>query len=179
MNAGGRIDEGLAERIRAIKLIAFDFDGVFTDNTVWVFDDGSEAVRGSRADGIGLRKLDRLHVSTVVISSETHPIVAIRAEKLRVRCMQSCREKRPVLERLAGEARVSLDEVAFVGNDANDRDCLLAVGLPIVVADAHADVRALGRYRTRAPGGHGAVREVCDLFEAVRAAPGRAASELE
>jgi 3-deoxy-D-manno-octulosonate 8-phosphate phosphatase (KDO 8-P phosphatase) len=59
----------------------------------------------------------------------------------------------------------SLAEIAFVGNDINDLPCLTCVGLPIVVNDAHPDVRSLARYRTKAPGGHGAVREVCDLFE--------------
>jgi YrbI family 3-deoxy-D-manno-octulosonate 8-phosphate phosphatase len=65
-----------------------------------------------------------------------------------------------------------LDEVAFVGNDINDLPCLTCVALPIVVKDAHPDVVPVARYQTKNPGGHGAVREVCDLFERVRTQEG-------
>jgi YrbI family 3-deoxy-D-manno-octulosonate 8-phosphate phosphatase len=60
---------------------------------------------------------------------------------------------------------IPLDEVAYVGNDINDEACLKCVGLPIVVQDAHPDVLPLARFQTRRPGGRGAVREICDLFE--------------
>jgi YrbI family 3-deoxy-D-manno-octulosonate 8-phosphate phosphatase len=62
---------------------------------------------------------------------------------------------------------ISLAQVAFVGNDINDLPCLTSVGLPIVVRDAHPDVVPHARYQTNTPGGRGAVREVCDLFESV------------
>jgi YrbI family 3-deoxy-D-manno-octulosonate 8-phosphate phosphatase len=65
-----------------------------------------------------------------------------------------------------------LDEVAFVGNDINDQQCLNYVGLPIIVNDAHQDVVAIALYQTRNSGGHGAVREVCDLFEKTLAKSG-------
>lgn len=159
----------LARLIRATRLIVFDFDGVFTDNTVWVFDDGAEAVRCSRADGIGLRKLESLGVDTVVLSTEINPVVGVRSRKLRIRCIQGCTDKAVALHELAASLNVTLGEIAFVGNDLNDREGLLAVGLPIVVGNAHPDVLALGQYRTLAPGGRGAVREVCDLFESVHA----------
>jgi 3-deoxy-D-manno-octulosonate 8-phosphate phosphatase KdsC-like HAD superfamily phosphatase len=138
----------IAEKvIRKIRLVAFDFDGVFTDNMVYVFEDGTEAVRCSRGDGIGLQKLKR------------------RARKLKIRCVQDCPDKRKTLEDIAQETGISLAEVAFVGNDINDRSCLQCVALPIVVQDAHRDVIPLALYQTKNPGGYGAVREVCDLFE--------------
>ncbi len=65
------IESSLHEHIRTIRLVAFDFDGVFTDNMVYVFEDGSEAVRCFRGDGIGLRKLERAGIETVIISTET------------------------------------------------------------------------------------------------------------
>jgi YrbI family 3-deoxy-D-manno-octulosonate 8-phosphate phosphatase len=156
-----------------IRLIAFDFDGVFTDNMVYVFEDGSEAVRCSRGDGMGLQRLKRLGIETIIISTETNPVVSARARKLKMRCVQQCEDKRAELEKIIQEMNISLAEVAFVGNDINDSACLKCVGLPIIVQDAHPDVIALARYRTKNRGGHGAVREICDLFERTLAAGNR------
>jgi YrbI family 3-deoxy-D-manno-octulosonate 8-phosphate phosphatase len=153
------------EIICRIRLIAFDFDGVFTDNMVYVSEDGSEAVRCFRSDGIGLHKLKKLGIETVIISTEANPVVSARARKLKIHCVQDCPDKRAVLEDIAREKNITLSEVAFVGNDINDLPCLECVGLPIVVQDAHQDVVSTARYQTKNPGGHGAVREVCDLFE--------------
>jgi 3-deoxy-D-manno-octulosonate 8-phosphate phosphatase (KDO 8-P phosphatase) len=157
----------MQEIIRKIRLIAFDFDGVFTDNMVYVFEDGSEAVRCFRSDGIGLQKLKNLGIETVIISTETNPVVSARARKLNIRCVQNCQDKRTVLQEIAHELKIGLDQVAFVGNDINDLACLKCVALPIVVQDAHPDVLATARYQTKSPGGHGAVREICDIFERV------------
>jgi YrbI family 3-deoxy-D-manno-octulosonate 8-phosphate phosphatase len=148
-----------------IRLVAFDFDGVFTDNMVYVFEDGHEAVRCYRSDGIGLSKLKRLGIETVIISTEANPVVSARAKKLKIRCIQNCEDKRAVLEDLAREKQITLQEIAFVGNDINDLHCLESVALPIVVQDAFQDIVPTALYQTKRPGGHGAVREVCDLFE--------------
>lgn len=161
------IDLSLAQRIRDIRLVAFDFDGVFTDNMVYVFDNGAEAVRCFRGDGLGLRTLERLGITPVVISSESNPVVSVRCKKLAVRCVQGCANKIEALKLLIQEMGVSLQHVAFVGNDINDLSCLTSVGLPIVIRDAHFDVIPVARYQTQALGGHGAVREICDLFERV------------
>lgn len=151
--------------IRGIRLVAFDFDGVFTDDMVYVLQDGSEAVRCFRGDGIGLQKLARLGIEAVIISTEANPVVTARANKLKIRCIQDVGDKRAVLEEVAGDLGIDLSQVAFVGNDVNDRTCLSCVGLPIVVKNTHPDVVRYARYQTERPGGHGAVREVCDLFE--------------
>jgi len=155
----------IQEIICRIRLVAFDFDGVFTDNMVFVFEDGSEAVRCFRSDGIGLQKLKKLGIETVIISTEANPVVSARARKLKIRCIQDCQDKRAVLEDIAREQGISLAEISFVGNDINDLSCLKCVALPIVVQDAHRDVVPAALYRTKCPGGHGAVREICDLFE--------------
>ncbi|MBW2412706.1 MAG: HAD hydrolase family protein [Deltaproteobacteria bacterium] len=159
------IDPSLKEVIRNIRLIAFDFDGVFTDNMVYVLQDGSEAVRCCRGDGIGLQKLKKMGIETVIISTEANPVVSARARKLNIRCLQDCEDKRTTLESIARKSGISLKEVAFIGNDINDLECLSRVGLPIIVNDAHQDVVSIARYQTRNPGGCGAVREICDLFE--------------
>ena len=161
-------DSELAALFRSIEFVAFDFDGVFTDNRVYVLDDGREAVACWRSDGIGLRKLDDLGIGCVVISSEVNPVVTVRCRKLNIACVQNTKDKLSVLKALVQEARIPLRQVAFVGNDSNDASCLAAVGLPIVVADAHESVRRLARYQTTSPGGQGAVRETCDLLEEAR-----------
>jgi len=163
----GQDDLALEERIHEVRLIAFDFDGVFTDNMVYVFEDGREAVRCFRGDGLGLKKLDRMGIEAMVISTETNPVVSARSHKLGIRCVQGCADKLAALKSIAQELGLALTQVAFVGNDINDLPCLTSVGVPIVVQDAHQEVIPYGRYRTRARGGQGAVREVCDLFERV------------
>jgi len=158
----------IEEMIHRIRLVAFDFDGVFTDNMVYVGEDGREAVRCFRGDGIGLHKLKKLGIEAVIISTEANPVVSARAHKLKIRCIQDCQDKRAALEDIAHDQGIGLGEVAFVGNDVNDLPCLECVALPIVVQDAHQDVVSTAYYQTKNPGGHGAVREVCDLFEKYR-----------
>jgi len=156
----------LKECICKIRLVAFDFDGVLTDNMVHVHEDGSEAVRCYRGDGIGLQKLERLGIKTVIISTELNPVVSKRSRKLGIRCIQGSEDKLAALRTIAEEELgLSMEQVAFVGNDVNDLACLKAVGLPIIVQDAHPDVIPYARYKTREHGGHGAVREICDMFE--------------
>jgi 3-deoxy-D-manno-octulosonate 8-phosphate phosphatase (KDO 8-P phosphatase) len=149
-----------------IRLVVFDFDGVFTDNTVWTDSSGNEVVRCWRGDGLGLQRLRELAIPTWVLSTETNPVVARRCAKLGIPCHQGLTVKHDALLQVAADEGVELDDVAFVGNDINDAECLRLVGVPIVVFDAHPEVLSLARYRTRTPGGFGAVREVCDWVSA-------------
>ncbi|MBI4398813.1 MAG: HAD hydrolase family protein [Candidatus Omnitrophica bacterium] len=160
-----RPTRNLKKLIASIRLIVFDFDGVFTDNLVYTFEDGREAVRCFRSDGFGLAKLNRLGIKNVVISSEANPVVSKRCEKLGITCYTGHLEKLPVLKQILQENGVSFSQTAYVGNDINDMDCLAQVALPIVVEDAHPDTLAYARYQTKKRGGYGAVREIGDLFE--------------
>jgi YrbI family 3-deoxy-D-manno-octulosonate 8-phosphate phosphatase len=166
------LDSNDWETLRKIRLVVFDFDGVFTDNAVWVREDGIELVRCSREDGMGISLVRNsgLGVELIVLSAEENPVVAARCRKLRIRAVQGIEDKASKLEEIASEMSLTLSEIAYVGNDINDRDCLLKVGLPIVVADAHSSVATLGRLRTQKNGGHGAVREVCDALLRLREA---------
>ncbi len=161
----------LVAAIHRIRLIAFDFDGVFTDNTVYVFEDGREAVRCCRADGLGLARLTALKIEPIIISAEVNPVVQARGRKLGVECFTGCDDKRATLQAQLDERDLEMSQAAFVGNDVNDLACLEAVGLPIVVQNAHPNVVPYGLYRTACKGGDGAVREVCNLFETVLAKP--------
>ncbi len=157
------------DELRAIGLVVFDFDGVFTDNRVWVNEAGAESVACWRGDGIGLRRLDEVGVPYVIVSTEPNPVVARRAEKLRARCVHGVADKLAVLRDEAAGARVSLGAVCYVGNDVNDEACLEAVGLPVVPADAWPEVVPLARWVLDRPGGYGCVRELCDAVWRARA----------
>jgi YrbI family 3-deoxy-D-manno-octulosonate 8-phosphate phosphatase len=147
-----------------IRLVVFDFDGVFTDNRVWTSESGAESVAGSRSDGLGLRRLDEVGVAYMIVSTETNPVVAARAAKLRVDCVQGVDDKLFVVRAEAAVRGATLQEVAYVGNDINDAACLAAVGLPVVPADAWPEVVPLAQWVLSRPGGHGCVREVCDAI---------------
>ena len=155
--------------LERIKLAVFDFDGVFTDNRVWVNERGEELLVFTRSDGLGLRRLDEVGVQYLILSMEQNRIVSARAEKLRVDCVQGVDDKLSVLRERAGQLSVSLEETAYVGNDINDADCLRAAGVPVVPADAWPEVKPLARWVLSRPGGAGCVREFCDgVWEAQR-----------
>jgi YrbI family 3-deoxy-D-manno-octulosonate 8-phosphate phosphatase len=158
------INPSLLGRLQSIKLVIFDFDGVFTDNAVWVLEDGREMVRCSRGDGFGLRLLEKVGVKFWVLSTEENPVVTERCRKIKCPVRQNVWNKRPVLDELCAEAGVTLAEAAYLGNDINDLPCLQAVGFPAIVADSHPAVEGAAAYRTVAKGGYGAVRELCDLI---------------
>lgn len=156
--------------LEQVRLAVFDFDGVFTDNRVWVNERGEEAVAFSRSDGLGLRRLEEVGVRSLIVSMEENPIVGARARKLRVDCVQGIADKLSVLRERATEAGVSLEQTAFIGNDINDAECLRAVGCPVVPADAWPEVRPLAAWVLSRVGGSGCVREFCDgVWEAQRA----------
>ena len=155
-------------QLASIRLAVFDFDGVFTDNHVWVDGDGSEVVRCCRADGIGLRRLREAGVDALVVSMETAPVVGARARKLGIACRQGIEDKLPVLLEEAAARAISLDEVAYVGNDVNDIDCLDAVGMAVVPADAWPEAVEHADWVLTRAGGEGCVREFCDAVRLAR-----------
>jgi 3-deoxy-D-manno-octulosonate 8-phosphate phosphatase (KDO 8-P phosphatase) len=157
------LDTELISRILNIRIMVFDFDGVFTDNRVYVSQDGTEAVSCWRSDGLGLSKIKKLDIPIWVVSKERNPVVAARCEKLKINYIQGCDEKLPALIDIAERYNCKLKEMLYVGNDINDIDCLQSVGLPIVVQDSYPEVKEYSSYITQNPGGRGAVREVCDI----------------
>lgn len=161
------LDQGgaaLADQAGRLRLALFDFDGVFTDNAVFVLQDGSEMVRCTRADGVGLNALRALGIEAMVISTETNPVVQARATKLKLECHSGCADKRALAESLLHQRGLDWSQVSFLGNDVNDLACLAQVGLAVGVADSHPDIWSQVGYRTRTMGGHGAVREFCDII---------------
>ena len=148
--------------MKSVLLVIFDFDGVMTDNHVWVHQSGAEAVRCHRGDGLGIARLKKAGFEVMVLSTEANPVVTARCQKLKIEAIQDCADKLAALQELARRRSLSPAQIAYVGNDLNDVACLRWVGWPIAVADAPAEVRALAKWVTRLPGGRGAVREVAD-----------------
>lgn len=151
------------EILASVQLIAFDFDGVFTDNTVYVSQDGIETVRCWRSDGLGLSRLRNIGVQAFVISTEVNPVVLARANKLKLPCKQGVEDKAAAILETCRELSIAPEQTMFVGNDINDIPAFKSIGVPVAVADAYPEVHPHVIFRTEKPGGFGAVREVCDL----------------
>ncbi len=150
------------EILSSIRLVVFDFDGVFTDNTVYVSQGGVESVRCWRSDGLGLSRLKSLGVSIFIISTEANPVVSARAQKLKLPCKQDVENKAITILEICRELEIKPEETIFLGNDINDIPAFQAIGVPIAVADAYPEVYPHVLGRTEKKGGYGAVREVCD-----------------
>lgn len=147
-----------------IQALILDFDGVFTDNKVIVFQDGSEAVRCDRSDGWGIAQLKSTGLPILILSTEKNPVVLARANKLEIPCIQGSSNKWDTLERYLSEQGINPHNVVYVGNDLNDLSCILNVGFSIAVADAHPVVIDKVDFVLKNRGGSGAIREVCDLI---------------
>jgi YrbI family 3-deoxy-D-manno-octulosonate 8-phosphate phosphatase len=147
-----------------IELLVLDFDGVLTDNRVWTDQDGGETVASNRSDSEGLSRLRKAGVEAVVLSKEVNPVVAARCQKLKVPFVQGIQDKGPALTRLLEERGVDPAHAVYLGNDTNDLPCFPLVGWAAAVADAHPEVRQAADFVLGKPGGHGAVRELCDMI---------------
>ena len=145
-------------------LLVLDFDGVLTDNFVYVDQNGVESVRCSKEDGMGLALVRKAGLSVIILSSEENPVVQRRAEKLRVPCISGVADKTAAFRQLLAQRGVAAADVIFVGNDANDVGCLREAGCGLVVADAHPSAADAAVGVLSRPGGRGAVRELCDVL---------------
>jgi N-acylneuraminate cytidylyltransferase len=151
-----------------LSLLAVDFDGVLTDNRVWVTELGTESVACNRSDGLAIEMLRDDGIEVFVLSKESNPVVAARCNKLGVAFHQGVENKHAALQSIATERRVDLAQTAYVGNDVNDLLCMASSGCGIAVADAHPEVLRQADIVLKIPGGRGAIREVCDLILATR-----------
>jgi N-acylneuraminate cytidylyltransferase len=151
-----------------VGLVVFDFDGVMTDNRVWVTEQGEEAVACSRGDGMGLQQLRRLGIEAFVLSTERNPVVGRRCQKLGLAFEQGVADKGARLREIIAERGLDAARVVYVGNDVNDLECLAIAGCGVAVADSHPDVLRVADLVLTRSGGFGAVRELCDRIAAMR-----------
>jgi N-acylneuraminate cytidylyltransferase len=157
----GRRSRPLPKRV---ALVVLDFDGVFTDNRVWVNEHGEEWVAAHRGDGWGIARLLERGVEVTVLSTEKNPVVAARCNKLGLPYVQGVDDKVRVLKEIMEERSLEPETVMYLGNDVNDAPCFPLVGCALVTADAHPQARLEADIVLSRPGGFGAVRELCDLI---------------
>lgn len=153
-----------ASVLKRIRMLALDFDGVLTDNRVWVDGEGRETVCCSRADSWGITRLKEVGVQVMVISTESNPVVEARCRKLDIPCVSNSKDKAAALSQLADAMGIEREKIAFVGNDTNDSDALRWAGIPILVGDAKVSLNPLAVWVVSQRGGQGAVREICDAI---------------
>jgi N-acylneuraminate cytidylyltransferase len=146
-----------------VDALVTDFDGVHTDDAATVHEDGTESVRVSRADGMGVERLRAAGIPLLILSKERNGVVGARAAKLRVPVLQAVDDKAAALTAWLAEQGVDPARCAYVGNDINDLSAMALVGWPVAVADAHPAVQRAARVVLRNRGGHGAVREAAEL----------------
>jgi len=147
-----------------IKLIVYDFDGVMTDNRVYVDQKGNEMVQVNRADGLGVSEIKKLGIEQMIISTEKNTVVSTRAKKLNIDCLQGIDNKKKALQKYCIENNYDLKNVAFVGNDINDKEVMGVVGKTYCPSDAHESIKTISDHILMSKGGDGVVRELLDLI---------------
>ena len=152
-------------RLAALRLVALDVDGVLTDGGIWYTDRGEELKRFDVRDGQGLVLLRTAGVVTAVITRRHSEIVERRARELGiVEVHQDATDKGAVVQGILTRHGVRPADACYVGDDVGDLPAMRLVGFPVAVADAGPAVRGAAAYITRASGGRGAIRELCDLI---------------
>jgi len=173
-----QVSQAAAAAAARVEMIVMDVDGVLTDGSTCQMDNGEQFLRFSVRDGTGLVLCGLAGIELAVISGREVPAARIRMERFSVSEMHfGCKNKLSVLEGLCSRRGLSTEQVAYLGDDLNDLPLLAAVGLPVAVADAVAEVRAAAVYCTRRNGGQGAVREVIELVLRARGLYDKAVEE--
>jgi 3-deoxy-D-manno-octulosonate 8-phosphate phosphatase (KDO 8-P phosphatase) len=159
------VSEDARNRAAKIRLAVFDVDGVLTDGTLTYDDRGVEYKRFHTQDGLGLKLLQQAGVTVAVISARNSDVVTLRMRELGIRHVyQGSDDKLRVLRELLRSLRIDAAETAYTGDDLPDAPPMRMVGLAVAVQNAVAAVREYAHWITTRPGGHGAVREICDFI---------------
>lgn len=158
-------DKKLIEIAQAIKLLILDVDGVLTDGSIILDNEGNEHKAFYVRDGHGIVMLSRIGVHVAIITGRYSKVVEIRARELGItEVYQRCHIKSAAYEHLIEKLNVSDGEVAYIGDDVVDISIMKRVALPVAVADAEDETKAAAVVITKMRGGRGAVREICDLI---------------
>ena len=163
------ITKDIEAHFARVKLLALDVDGVLTDGGLYYSNSGEELKKFNVKDGQGIKLVMQSGVKVAIISANNSTATLHRAKKLGIeRVFVGIENKLATLEKICQELNLSLDRVAYVGDDLNDLPVLQAVGCPITVADAIPENKASAVYVTELKGGRGCVREICNLLLQVR-----------
>ena len=169
----------ILERAARVRLVIFDVDGVLTDGSLYLADDGREYKAFNSKDGHGMVSLQETGVAIAVITGRSSQLVRIRMEGLGVaHVYQGRRDKLPAYEELKTLLGIDDEAVAYVGDDVVDLPVMRRVGLAVAVADAHPFVTRHAHWTTRAGGGRGAAREVCELVMEAQGTLARITTDL-
>ncbi|HXX74319.1 MAG TPA: HAD hydrolase family protein [Nitrospiraceae bacterium] len=152
-------------KLERIRLVATDVDGVLTDAGMYYAESGDEWKKFNTRDGMGIKLLQKAGLITAIVTQERTKLVARRAEKLAIpEVHQGAMDKLSVVREMAGRYGVTLEEVAYIGDDINDMETLKSVGFSASPADGLPPVLAVVDYVCRKKGGEGAVREIVDMI---------------
>ncbi len=155
----------LTRALKRVRLVAMDVDGVLTDAGMYYSESGDELKKFNTRDGMGIKMLQAAGFVTAFITREKTAIVERRGQKLAVpEVHQGVDDKLALLTTLAQKYGLSLDQVAYIGDDVNDLEALRAVGFSAAPADAMPSVLKAVHYICKKKGGEGAVREIADLI---------------
>lgn len=157
--------QDIYRKAEGIRLIIFDVDGVLTDGSLYIGDDGQEYKAFHSKDGHGMVMLQHTGVQIAIITGRTSEVVRIRMASLGIeKVYQGKREKLPAYEELKAATGLRDEQIAYVGDDVVDLPVMTRVGLSIAVQDAHALAKRHAHWVTPSGGGRGAAREVCELI---------------
>ena len=155
----------ILEKAANIRLLALDVDGVMTDGTLLFSASGDELKAFNILDGLGLKQVLNAGIEVAVITGRSSPLTARRINDLGIRhLMQGREDKRTALLELAQSLSLDAGQIAYIGDDLPDLAAIQCAGLGVTVPNAHWFVRQHADICTRAAGGGGAVRELCDLL---------------
>ena len=154
--------DSLPLALSRITTLVFDFDGVLTDNRVYVDENGRESVCCHRSDGLAFDALRRSRFKLFILSTETNPVVSARARKLNIPVYQGVRDKQAALRDLAQKHSLPLQHVLYVGNDLNDYHAMRACGFAVCPRDSHPHIKAVAHIILKTKGGGGIVRELAE-----------------
>lgn len=155
----------LTEKIKPIRLIAFDVDGVLTDGGLFLSDSGEEFKRFNSLDGHGLKMLRTSGVELAIITGRTSKCVELRAKNLGITHLyQGVENKLEAMQSLLAKLGLTPEVAAFMGDDVIDLPVMRRVGFAVSVPAAAQRVHDHAHYVTQREAGHGAVREVCELI---------------
>jgi 3-deoxy-D-manno-octulosonate 8-phosphate phosphatase (KDO 8-P phosphatase) len=157
--------QDILEKAAQVRLVIFDVDGVLTDGSLYLGDDGQEYKAFNSLDGHGMVMLRNSGVEIGIITGRTSEVVRIRMESLGISHLyQGQRDKRPAYRELKQKLGLEDNQIAYVGDDVVDLPVMTRVGLAIAVQDAHPFCRQHAHWTTPSRGGHGAARNVCELI---------------
>ncbi|MDX8400747.1 MAG: HAD family hydrolase [Gallionellaceae bacterium] len=155
----------LTQRLQSIRLIALDVDGILTDGGLYLSDSGEEFKRFNSLDGHGLKMLKASGVELAIITGRTSRCVEMRAKNLGIsHVYQGVEKKWEAMQDLLSKVGLAPENAAFMGDDVVDLPAMRRVGLAFTVPQAPPAVHEHAHYTTKREGGHGAVREVCELI---------------